>query len=269
MTMRKISCSLVLYNHTADIIHPLIHQLYAEELISEIWILDNSPKPIEHFPFKHPKINYIHNQQNLGYGKAHNIALQSNEIASEYHIVMNPDILLQPNAIESLYDYMESMPNSALVMPQVLYPDNSMQYLCKLLPTPLDLIFRRFIPQNSSLYKRMQLRYELRDKDFNQTMQVPNLSGCFMFLRKSALKYTGVFDERFFMYLEDTDLCRRIHMQFDTIYFPKAQVLHDYKKGSYKQLRLLMYHIVSAVKYFQKWGWVFDSVRKDINRKFR
>lgn len=125
---------------------------------------------------------------------------------------------------------------------------------------------RRFIP--GFLKGKLQLRldqYELKHKNYDEVMEVPNLSGCFMFLRMEVLKIVGLFDESFFMYLEDTDLSRRINLQFQTIYYPKVSIIHQYEKGSYKSLKLLKYHIVSAFRYFNKYGWFFDMVRATIN----
>ena len=97
-------------------------------------------------------------------------------------------------------------------------------------------------------------------------MNVPVLSGCFMFLRTSALKDVGLFDENIFMYLEDTDLSRRIHTKYKTIFYPKVQITHEYAKESNKSKKLLKYHIQSAIYYFNKWGWVFDKQRDEINQ---
>lgn len=87
-----------------------------------------------------------------------------------------------------------------------------------------------------------------------------------MFLRTNILKKVGLFDEKFFMYLEDTDLTRRIHKVAKTIYFPYVHIYHEYGKGSYKNFKLLYYHIDSAIKYFNKWGWFFDKERDFINK---
>lgn len=89
-----------------------------------------------------------------------------------------------------------------------------------------------------------------------------------MFMRVSVLKQIGGFDERFFMYAEDLDLCRRIGEVAKTVYYPKVFVYHEYAKGSYKNKKLLKYHIQSVVKYFNKWGWVFDNKRRLVNQRF-
>jgi GT2 family glycosyltransferase len=164
---------------------------------------------------------------------------------------------------------MENNKDVGLVMPKVLYPDGNIQYLCKLLPTPLDLFGRRFLnfcPFKKIVEKRNEV-YELRFTGYDKIMEVPYLSGCFMFIRTEVLKKVGLFDERFFMYLEDTDLSRRTHRVAKTIYYPYVHIYHEYGKGSYKSLKLLYYHIKSAIKYFNKYGWFFDKERQEINKR--
>ena len=88
-----------------------------------------------------------------------------------------------------------------------------------------------------------------------------------MFLRRASIEQTGLFDERFFMYMEDVDLCRRIGERYKTAVYPYVAVQHEYAKGSYKDLKLLAYHLQSAVLYFSKWGWFFDTDRKLRNQR--
>ncbi len=100
---------------------------------------------------------------------------------------------------------------------------------------------------------------------YDKVMEVPSLSGCFMFIRTDVLKQIGGFDKRFFMYAEDLDLCRRVGEVTRTMYYPEVSVFHEYEKGSYKNRKLLKYHICSVIKYFNKWGWVIDRKRKKRN----
>ena len=87
-----------------------------------------------------------------------------------------------------------------------------------------------------------------------------------MFLRKSTIEDIGLFDEGIFMYGEDTDLNRRIYQKYKTLYYPKVTIIHDFEKGSHKNLRLLWIHIKAAIYYLNKWGWVFDNERTRINK---
>lgn len=88
-----------------------------------------------------------------------------------------------------------------------------------------------------------------------------------MFMRASVLQEVGGFDERFFMYMEDVDLCRRIGARHMTVFNPTVVVTHGYAKASYQNLKLLGYHVQSALRYFGKWGWLLDAQRKRLNGK--
>lgn len=203
---------------------------------------------------------YIHSL-NLGFGHGHNIAIKKAiELGAQYHVVINPDIYWNDRVIEKLSDYMAENQDCGLVMPQILYPNGDIQHLCKLLPTPMNLLGRRFLPFKS-LVNRMDERYEMRFTNYDKEIEVPSLSGCFMFLRVDVLRKVGMFDERYFMYAEDLDLCRRIGEVSRTMFYPTVSVYHAYEKGSYKNKKLLKYHICSVIKYFNKWGWFFDAKR--------
>ena len=259
----------MIYNHSFESIRELVQTVIDFELTHCLYLIDNSPKDnISASLPKHVKLKYIFNNSNLGYGKAHNVAIKNILNLTNYHLVLNPDIIFKGEALHKMLSFLEQHSNIGLLMPKVLYGNGEIQYLCKLFPTPFDLIMRRFIP--GFLKNKWQSRlnqYELKHKSYEELMEVPNLSGCFMLLRVEVLKIVGLFDEQFFMYLEDTDLSRRINMQFQTIYYPEVSIVHQYEKGSYKSFKLLNYHVVSAFRYFNKYGWFFDTVRTTINKR--
>jgi len=182
-------------------------------------------------------------------------------------LILNPDIAFDANALGSLVAVMDSRPDVGLVMPKILYPDGSNQYLCKLLPAPIDLLLRRFLPGRwKHLAEKRTASYELRNLDYDAPAYVPTLSGCFMFVRRSVLNAVGGFDERFFLYMEDVDLCRRMLDVSRLLYWPGVAVEHVHQMGSYRNRKLLLLHIRSAIRYFNKWGWLRDSARTQINR---
>ncbi len=269
--MNKLNVSIVLFSSCSNTIKKAVDSCLLSKLINKIYLVDNSPtdelKELSKLDYR---IEYIFNNANLGYGKAHNIAIKKSiEEDIPYHLVLNPDVYFEESVLEELYNFMEKNKDVGLVMPKVLYPDGKLQYLCKLLPTPFDLFGRRFFsfgPFKKFIKKRNEI-FELAFTGYDKIMEVPYLSGCFMFIRTEVLKKIGLFDERFFMYLEDTDLSRRIHQVAKTIYYPYVHIYHEYEKGSYKSKKLLKYHIESAIKYFNKWGWFFDPKRDQINQK--
>jgi GT2 family glycosyltransferase len=86
-------------------------------------------------------------------------------------------------------------------------------------------------------------------------------------LNLKAVTQVGSFDERFFMYFEDFDLSRRMHVAYQTIYYPLVHVIHGYDSGANKSFKLLFEFVSSAITYFNKWGWFFDKERDSINLK--
>jgi GT2 family glycosyltransferase len=233
-----------------------------------LYLVDNSPTDFCRQHFVHPRINYIFNNKNIGFGAGHNIALKDAlSKKTEYHIILNPDVYFDGNVVPKIHTYMESNPQVGLVMPKVLYPDGRLQPLCKLLPTPRTLFMRRFLQFNQAWISQLNHSYEMHFSGYDKVMDVPFLSGCFMFLRMSALQKVGLFDERIFLYTEDADLSRRIHKHYRTIFYPDATIYHYNERGSYKNATILMHHIFSAIKYFNKWGWFRDSEREYINQR--
>lgn len=258
-----LNVSIVRYKHTFNELSLLINTCSLHPLVNQLFIIDNSPEADSQFEID--AVKYIFTGRNIGYGAGHNIAIRSTLNESiPFHLIINPDIEVAPEVIEQLVQFMETHPEVGHIMPKVVYPDGSLQYLCKLLPTPADLLFRRFLPK--AWFNKQRNRFELRHSGYNRTMEVPYLSGCFMLLRTEALNKVGIFDERFFMYPEDIDLTRRIHQQYKTIFYPKVQVIHHHERSSYFNFRMLMIHILNLIKYFNKWGWCIDAERSIINK---
>lgn len=259
-----LNVSIVIYKNLLSEVESLILSLQQSKVVENIYIVDNSPVPSN--DFKQEGLIYIFTGKNLGYGAGHNIAIRKsilNNIA--FHLVVNPDITLEPCVLIEMLTYMQKNPEIGHVMPKIVYPNGDIQYLCKLIPTPVDLIFRRFLPAHWT-EKRMR-KFEMRDTGYAEIMDVPYLSGCFMLLRTEALKKVGLFDERFFLYPEDIDLTRRIGEHYRTVFYPLVSVVHHHAKSSYQSFSMMIVHMWNLKKYFHKWGWIFDKKRREINHK--
>jgi GT2 family glycosyltransferase len=261
------SCCVVCYKNRPDQIERLLASVDGCWPLLMLYVVDNSPTEQVRAVAQRFGARYRHQPGNPGFSRSHNWALrQAVGAGSKYHFVLNPDIHFPRNVIGIMLRYMEQYPDIGLLAPRVNYPDGRLQHLCKLLPTPVDLAVRRFLPWLHRCSGR-QARYELHGSGYNKVMEVPALSGCFMLVRVETLLRVGLFDERFFLYFEDIDLSRRIGRVARTVFVPCVSVVHDYAKGSYKNWRLLWHHSVSAIRYFNKWGWLRDTERKRVNAR--
>ncbi|GHT70784.1 glycosyl transferase family 2 [Spirochaetia bacterium] len=262
----KISASIVLFNTDYNQLLDVINSYCPSEKRS-LFIIDNSKIQNADYSFSNHNIRYYFLGKNIGFGAAHNLAIKMaiNE-GSKYHLVLNPDLVFDSNIIDKINDYMDKNENVVELMPRIVNACNETQYLCKLLPTPFDLILRRFMPM-IPFFKKINDRYILKNCNYNEVLNVPSLSGCFMFLRLNVIKNNELyFDESFFLYCEDLDLVRRLYRLGETVYYPEVSVVHIHARESYKTTKMFLRHIYSAIKYFNKWGWFCDKERSIINR---
>lgn len=258
-----ITASMVLYHNRPESFGPAVRSFLDGDPGARIAIVDNSSPPLEHELFHHDRVIYLFPGRNLGFGAGHNLGFK--KVGSgEFHLLLNPDVSFSPAVVRELLSFAASDARIGAVMPKICFPDGSLQRLCKLLPTPLDLMLRRFIPVRF-LQEMHRRRYELDQLPQDRVVDVPSLSSCFLLLRSALFRDLGGFDERYFMYMEDVDLVRRIGDRARTVYYPFSRVEHEYAKGSYRNQRLLRYHLQSAWKYFSKWGWYFDALRTQRN----
>lgn len=261
-----ISSSLVLYHNRQSDVDKVLDSVLQSK-IDCLYIVDHSKDDeFKSLVDRSERINYVHTE-NDGYGKGHNTGFELSQKAatSKYHIVLNPDIYFDPSAIDSIVKFMEEHQDVGLVMPKVFYPNGIFQYLCKLLPTPSDIFLRQFAPQ--SVRERNDNRYAMKIADFDKEMDVPSLSGCFMFFRTECFKQVGGFDTRYFMHFEDIDITRRIGQIARTVYFPGAEIVHAHEAAHKRSKKMMMIGLKSAVKYFNKWGWIFDETRRQRNNE--
>jgi GT2 family glycosyltransferase len=260
----NVSASIVLYNNSLTEIEELVISL---ESISVLFIIDNSPTNDLSVIKEKTNVRYIHNPSNPGFGSAHNIAIQKAiEEGYNYHFIINPDIQIKNDVMATMVEYVSNNSDVGMIMPQILNLDGSVQNLPKLLPSPYSILMRK-LKKPKLIYDSFIDKYELRSVQKSMIYNAPILSGCFTLLNLEAVKKVGMYDDKFFMYFEDWDLSRRMHQKYKTIYFPKVSVYHGYESGANKNSRLFKIFLNSAITYFNKWGWFFDSERKEINKK--
>lgn len=259
----KINISIVLYNSSFNEIDKLVSLIHENEYINNIFLIDNSQ--FKNSKFETLNVKYVFNNDNIGYGSGHNIAIrESISSGIKYHLVLNYDISFDRTVLPALFRKMENDDSIGIIMPKVLNENGTTQVLPKLLPSPFNL-FIRVISPLSKLFKSINNRYTLQEYS-NSEINVPIISGCFSFFRVKSLEIIGLYDESFFMYFEDFDISRRFHSKYKTIYFPEVNIIHAHERGAAKSFKLFKAFLNSGVNYFNKYGWLFDKERIRINK---
>ena len=236
-----ITASVVLYKTPLDEVKSVLKS-FSPCTERKLFFLDNSPDYDSTLSFLNdlPDVEYCFNGKNLGYGRANNIGIEKAVSAgSDYHLVMNPDIRFEPGILDRLAEYADSDPDVVYILPEIVDESGAVQHLCKLLPSPADLIVRRFLP-DKGVFRKSNERYVLASFGYDRVIDPPCLSGCFMFMRTNTLKeYNIRVDERFFMYCEDFDLIRRLHRVGKTLYYPEVTAVHRQARASYSDFDML------------------------------
>lgn len=207
---------------------------------------------------KHPDIKFIKSDKNLGMGGGNNLGARNSK--GEFVLILNPDTLIKKDSINKLHKYIKENEEVGVVGPKLLNPDKSLQYSCRRFPKAFTPIFRRTFLKN--LAKANLDRFLMKDFDHDETREVDWMLGsCLMVDLKAFDNRDKIFDDKFFMYFEDTDLCRRVKRNnFKIVYHPEAVVIHDHMRESADKPwylapfidKLTREHIKSWIKYFLK-----------------
>ncbi|KAB2788087.1 glycosyltransferase [Brucella anthropi] len=225
---------------------------------SSITIVDNSisNKVTSFLSGHYPELflNLIHGQGNIGFGQGHNLAIMQQ--TGEFHLILNPDIRLDPDALLNAVSFMRTNEHCGLLSPCATWPNGQRQYLCKRYPAVFDLILRGFAPKViRSLFSARLARYELQaETQSNVYWNPPIVSGCFMFFRSTSLKNIGGFNDRFFLYFEDFDLSLRSQKISSTAYVPAIRVIHAGGHASKKGWWHIKVFILSAMTFYKIHG---------------
>lgn len=263
--MKPVCASIVTHNTSPDELRRALSCLVQSPSVGMIMIVDNSSDTHLQAVAGEFGAEYRHVENN-GFGAGHNIAIRESITAGyKYHLVMNSDIWWDGDVIGLLTDCLDKSPGIGVIAPKVRYPDGVLQYSCRMVPTPLDSFARRFLP--GFITRRRMRRYLLTDADHDAVINVPYLMGCFLLFRNDALKSEGLFDERFFLYPEDIDITRRLHRNWKTIFYGPVEITHVHAVASRRNWKLFRIHASNMVRYFNKWGWFFDSERRRFNRR--
>jgi len=197
----------------------------------------------------------IRGQGNVGYGRGHNLAILSSD--ATYHLVINPDVIVMPNAVVEAIRYLEENPDVGLLAPDVRGPGGERQYVCRQYPSVFVLFLRGFAPP--FLRRRFQdymEAYELRHLTGDAAVKgIPVAGGCFMFTRLEVLRAVGGFSPDYFVYFEDFDLSLRLGRRSSLAFVPAVRITHYGGDASRKGSRHVLLFIRGAATFFRTHGW--------------
>ena len=252
---KKITASIVVYKEDPNELLKTIDSFLGYYNSSTLYLIDNSPtKDIEKH-INREAVEYYFVGKNIGFGAGHNIALEKIKDESEYHLILNPDVNFDSNILNQLTNQLDLDEELAFIAPKVLFPSGGFQNSCRRYPTFKELFFRRF-PLFKNISKKIIEKGVYADKNLEKSFYAEYMTGCFHLYRTEDFVKIGGFDERYFLYMEDVDICKKIDkMGKKKMYYPSVHIHHVLKKGSSKSFKLFIRHTTSMIKYFLKWGF--------------
>jgi GT2 family glycosyltransferase len=247
--------AIVLFKESLPDLHSTIDCFLNIPFEKKLYLIDNTPTKFFEFVFNDDRVEYIGNEQNIGFGSAHNKIIAKLKNNSGFHLVLNPDVSFKPGVIPNLILELEKDKNIAMIAPKVLFLNGSHQYSCRRYPNVIELVVRRFYFLKP-IFKKIIHKGEYREKDLSKPFFAEYLTGCFQLYKTNDFLKLNGFDERYFLYMEDVDICKKIDdLGKKKLYFPQVEIVHILKQGSLRNANLFFKHLSSAIKYFLKWGF--------------
>ena len=197
------------------------------------------------------KIQVICSPANRGFGSGHNLVLD--KIDSDYHFILNPDILVHDDILSHMADWMEQHPQAVMARPSLKFPDGQMQVLPLRRCSALALVYR----QMNWLFflKGFNDHYVMADEDLFQPTEIEFCTGSFAMLRTAVFKEIGGFDEGYFMYVEDADLTQKALQKGKVYLLPQFTATHYWHRAAHDNFRYFRMQTRSMLRYFKKWGF--------------
>jgi hypothetical protein len=256
--------SLIILNYKSKgLVHQCIKtvKLYPTKARVETIVVDNASDDGigKMLAERHPEARFIPSLENGGYAHGNNLGLDAAK--GRYALIMNPDITVRPGAIDALVRFMDANPDVGICGPKLVHPDGTLDDSCYRYPTKAIPAYRRTPLGKLSRGRAAVAHYTMADVSREETMDVDWLLGAVLMVRMDAMREVGKLDDRFFLYFEDTDWCRRFRAAgHRVVYHPESTMVHYHERlsaqgswitGPFR--RSTRVHIASAFKYFWKW----------------
>jgi len=242
-----------------DLLLRNLDSIYKNQGLSmEIIVVDNASHDgtVDALRYSFPGVTVIANTENKGFAKACN---QGIERAHARHVLLlNPDMVIEPDALEKTVAYLDAHPETAVVSGMLLNRHNKPMHHFRRFPTIVDQLIVMF--KFGKIFPRLLDRYHAKDLDPHTEQAVETVRGSFFAINRTALDVIGALDERFFIWFEEVDYCKRAHIHKMNVMYVPSIVAHDHVGESFKQRHLVWkqtYFLRSMLAYFEKWhpGW--------------
>lgn len=228
----------------------------------EIIVVDNNSRDesVGFLRSDFPDIRVVENEMNVGFAGGVNAGIRA--ATGKYYLILNPDMVALPGALKTLVKFMETHPEVGMAGGKLVSPAGKLQYSCFRFYRPMTILYRRTMLGKTPSGKQELVRFEMHDYERLTIREVDWLQGSCMMVRRAAVDEVGLMDEeRFFMYFEDVDWCRRLWQAgWKVMFVPEAEFSHFHQRssetGSLKAVltnKLTREHIKSAIKYFWKY----------------
>jgi N-acetylglucosaminyl-diphospho-decaprenol L-rhamnosyltransferase len=247
--------SVVTVGHnTRDLLRAGLASLDSSRAMIEVLLVDSGSidGTAEMVAAEFPTVRLLATDQNLGFTRGNNRALR---IARGRHLLLlNPDAVVRPGALDAMVDFLDAHPDVGVVGPQLRFPDGTLQPSRHRFPGRLTAFVDGTVLQRWLGQGRLLAAFYARDRGDDELQDVDWLRGACLMLRREAAAAVGLFDEQFFMYSEEVDLCRRVRAAgWRVVYLPSAVVVHHEGQSSQRNPagRDIHFHD-SRVRYYAK-----------------
>lgn len=252
--MGKVT-AVVINRNTREYLRACLESLEAQDVDGgvSVWVVDNgsSDGSAAMVLEKFPRVNLVLNDGNVGYGRACNQG--ASKTSEPYVLLLNSDTLLSPGTARELVGYLEAHPDVGIAGPRILNTDGTLQYSCRDFPSIPDALVHGFLGLFNG-GNRASARYKKTGWAHDEEAEVDWVSGCFLAVRRSAFEELGGFDESYYMYVEDVDLCWRAWRSgWKVAYLPAGDVCHHIGMSSrVVPARMVFHHHASMLRFHFK-----------------